>query len=143
MGPTRAMHKTDAVMLAFPRFGGSRFFWNVKPFYTMLGMTQYQGCPSKWSWTCAPNWEKRLSGIGLAGQVLFSSRVTDRVSDPKVPDSFLPCTSLSTSGLLEELARWSVCPQKHGGLLQQDQKDAASAVLAALCKECLTNRVLE
>ena len=32
LGPTRAMHKTDAVMLVFPRIGGSRFLWNVKPF---------------------------------------------------------------------------------------------------------------
>ena len=140
LGPTKAAHHLQCSLLGFPRAAGSRFFWHVHPLYSMLGLTGFGGCPSKWSWTQSDRWIKRLAALGFTGQVLYSNQTVVKESDAAQPDAFLPGTSLSTLALVEELARWCCLPAHQGGLRSQECKEAANAVLSAFCKESLTNR---
>lgn len=110
--------------------------WSLENLYTVLGLTQKSGVPSRWVFRCFGAWEKVPAVLGPSAQ-LARSRQYSGVDGEYNGDRTLPWVGASSSLLLGLLVRWSCLPRAGGGFEQGENKQRAANVLSAIVEYCL------
>lgn len=128
LGPTKTKQDIAAVILRLPRHSGSLIYWEAVAIYNILNLSSHQKVPSKWVFKSKKHWQSFFSELGLAEQLLHSSRAI--IEDGASPEcAFLPYTCVSTAGMLALLARWRLGNPRAGGLRDENARAAATTLL--------------
>ena len=119
-----------------PRKASQKVFWGLKALYHILGLTSYEGVPSKWLHEAVPSWNRYIGSI--AGHCATVLSKHGNLSDQRLKMPFsercLPETCLSTLGFLLVLHRGVAFTREHGGFRDDVSKASAKALLEALLK---------
>lgn len=131
LGLAKALSAVGAFMMAWPRGGGCRIFWNLNDLYKALSLTVWRGIASKWIWNGVDKWRAYLQGLGFKDHFIASTSSHNKGSDPFWLRC-LPQPSCSTVALVELLARFAFLGREKGGMSDEDGRGAAREVLGGL-----------
>ncbi|CAK0876142.1 unnamed protein product, partial [Prorocentrum cordatum] len=129
----------DCFAFALPRPGKQPLYWSMHSIYDFLGIECFKGTLSKWVFRSSERWERRFP-IDGGGQTVHGSCVssfTAKRVQLSSPAKCLQVTSVSTFGMLFQMAKWSWSPSHYGGFdLKRDsagkQVKAAQAFIVSV-----------
>jgi len=142
IGPTRSAHAFNVAVCDRPRHG-FKVFYSMTSVYNALGLTQFSGCGSRWSWQTVPTCEKFVHSV-VPGQIARSMSYTSpkagggqktcAAADAEDSTRVFPWHCLSSLGILAVLVRWSALHRPRGGFETGAARDACALCLQSLLK---------
>lgn len=115
----------DCFVFQMPRAGKQRLYWSMHSIYDFIKIDSFKNTPSKWAFRCCERWERRFP-IDGGGQIVYGNYVSSHTAKRlqlAFPAKCLQVTSVSTFGLLFQMAKWAWSPAHYGGF---DMKREAS-----------------
>jgi hypothetical protein len=118
---------------------GARVWWRMQDIYSSadLDMCQHFGnkAPSKWAQGCAPEWDRHLDKLTLAGHLRRGR--PQKVRDGQLAmENIAPWPTVSSIGLVAMISALAGGSRNEGGLQGDRNRGHASQVLRALLHAC-------